>query len=162
MKVLTAFAFLFVSLTSCSQKVKETFLIPLGFEGRINVIFNQPKTAPVPVENGRRIYRIPADGILITSSKLETGFLNQEYYYVSKSGRKIKIPVRDLHTADVPVKPTVVYYGVTGVYGNSTDTNPLDYIESIIASKGTSDSIYTEASRTAFNEIIKFKTSRQF
>jgi hypothetical protein len=162
MRVLTATILLFCFLSSCGQKVKETFLVPAGFQGRINVIFNQPNASPIPIENERRIYHIPSDGILVTSSKLETGFIDQEYYYVDKSGKKTKIEVQDLNAKDVPTKPAVVYYGVTGVYGNSTEANPLNYAESIIASKATNDSIYSQASRTAFDEIIKRKTGRSF
>ena len=162
MRLLTATAFLICSLCSCGQKVKETFLVPDGFQGRINVIFNQPNAAPIPVEDGRRIYHIPADGILITNSKLETGFIDQEYYYVDKEGKRIKIAVQDLNDKGVPEKPAVVYYGVTGVYGNSTDANPLNFAESIIASKATNDSIYSQTSRTTFDETIKKKVGRSF
>ena len=162
MRLLTTIIFLSCFLTSCGQKVKETFLVPAGFQGRINVIFNQPNAAPIPVENGRRIYQIPVDGILVTSSKLETGFIDQEYYFVDKSGKRTKIPVQDLNANDVPEKPAVVYYGVTGVYGNSTDANPLNYAESIIASKATNDSIYSQASRTSFDERMKRKVGKSF
>lgn len=162
MRLLTATTFLVCFLCSCGQKVKETFLIPAGFQGRINVIFNQPNAAPIQIEKGRRIYHIPMDGILVTSSKLETGILDQEYYYIDKSGNRIKIPVEDLNANNVPVHPAVVYYGVTGVYGNSTDANPLDFAESVIASKETSDSIYSQTSRTAFDEILKRKVGRSF
>jgi len=162
MRLLTTIIFLTCFLSSCGKKVKETFLVPDGFQGRINVIFNQPKAAAAPIEDGRRIYYIPADGILITSSKLETGFIDQEYFYIDKEGKRTKIAVQDLNTKDVPEKPAVVYYGVTGVYGNSTDPNPLNFAESIIASKVTNDSIYSQTARIAFDELIKRKTGRAF
>ncbi|ANE51687.1 DUF6843 domain-containing protein [Flavisolibacter tropicus] len=162
MRLLTAISFLFCFLSSCGQKVKETFLVPAGFEGRINVIFNQPNAAPIPIEIGRRIYHIPADGVLITSSKLETGVLDQEYYFVDNTGKRTKVPVQNLNAKDTPIMPAVVYYGVTGVYGNSSDANPLDYAESIITSKASSDSIYSQAARTAFDETIKKKVGRAF
>jgi hypothetical protein len=142
--------------------VKETFLIPAGFQGRINIIFNQPSAAPVIVENGRRIYHIPADGILVTSSTLETGYIDQEYYYVDKENKRTRIAVQDPGAKELREEPAVVYYGVTGVYGNSTDTNPLNFEESIIASRATNDSIYSQASRAAFDEIIKRKVGRSF
>jgi hypothetical protein len=160
MRLSFAIVFLSFFLSSCGQKVHQTFLIPIGFQGRINIIFNQPNAAPIPIVNGRRIYHIPEDGVLITSSKLETGFIDQEYYYIDKDGKRTKIPVQDLNAKDVPDKPAVVYYGVTGVYGNSSDPNPLNFEESIIASKATSDSIYSHVARTALDEIIRKKVGR--
>ena len=74
----------------------------------------------------------------------------------------MKIPVQDLNAKDAPITPAVVYYGVTGVYGNSTDGSPMDFAESIIASKATADSIYSEASRATFDNIIKKKVGRSF
>jgi hypothetical protein len=78
MGFLVATTFLFCFLSSCGQKVKEKFLVFARFQGRINVVFNQPSAAPIPVENRRKVYRIPADGILVTSSKLETGFIDRD------------------------------------------------------------------------------------
>ena len=161
-RFLITIVILYCFISSCGQKVKETFFIPSGFQGRINVIFNQPDATPVPIKGGRRIYQIPADGVLITSSKLEIGSIDQEYYYLDKDGKRIEIAVLNLNSNVLPEKPAVVYYGVTGVYGNSTDTNPLNYLESIIASKSSSDSIYSQPSRKAFDEIIKRKVGRRF
>ena len=145
--------------TSCSQTVKETFLIPSGFEGRINVVFNQPNANPITVENDRRIYKIPADGILITSSKLETGILNQEYYYVDNNGNKEKIDVTEFNK-ELGVKPSVAKYGTVGVYGNSNEQNPLEFLESIIASKITIDSIYEYKNEMDFQKKIMKKTNK--
>lgn len=147
--------------TSCSQTVKETFLIPSGFEGRINVVFNQPNANPISLENDRRIYNIPADGILITSSKLETGILDQEYYYVDNNGNKTKIDITELNK-ELGTKPTVAKYGVVGVYGNSNEQNPLDFLESIIASKSTIDSIYEYKNEVIFQNKVMNKTNRKF
>jgi len=162
MRLATVTTFLFCFLCSCGQKVKETFLVPNGFQGHINVIFNQPNTAPIPIQQGRRIYHIPKDGVLVTSSNLETGVIDQEYFFVGNSGKRTKIPVQDLNAKNVPDKPAVIYFGVTGVYGNSTDLNPLNYEESIIASKATNDSIYSQVSRAAFEQVIKRKLGKAF
>jgi len=141
--------------------VKETFLIPSGFEGRINVVFNQPNSNPISVENDRRIYEIPTDGILITSSKLETGILDQEYYYVDNKGNKEKIDVTELNKK-LGIKPSVAKYGTVGIYGNSDEQNPLEFLESIIASKKTIDSIYEYKNEVSFQNKIMEKTNRKF
>lgn len=145
-------------VTSCSQAVKETFLIPSGFEGKINVVFNQPNAEAIPIENGRRIYKIPADGILVTSTKFEAGKIDQEYYYVDKNGNTQRISI----TEKVSKTPSVIKYGVAGVYGNSNEKNPLEFIESIIASEKTVDSIYNQDKESKFSEKIMQKTNRKF
>lgn len=147
--------------TSYSQTVKETFLIPSGFEGRINVVFNQPNSNPISVENDRRIYKIPTDGILITSSKLETGILDQEYYYVDNKGNKEKIDITEFNK-ELGIKPSVAKYGTVGIYGNSDEQNPLEFLESIIASKKTIDSIYEYKNEVSFQNKIMEKTNRKF
>lgn len=152
---------IFTFLTSCSQTVKETFLIPSGFEGRINVVFNQPNSNPISVENGRRIYKIPRDGILITSSKLEMGILDQEYYYIDDKGNKEKIVVAELNK-ELKINPSVAKYGTVGFYGNQDEQNPLEFTESIIASRKTIDSIYEYKNEVSFQNRIMEKTNRKF
>ncbi|WP_413999285.1 DUF6843 domain-containing protein [Flavobacterium sp. W1B] len=141
--------------------MKETFLIPSGFEGRINVVFNQQNANPIIVENDRRIYKIPSDGILITSSKLETGVLDQEYYYLDNNGNKEKIDLTELNK-EAGLKASVVKYGTVGIYGNSSEQNPLEFLESIIASKTTIDSIYEYKNEMDFQNKIMKKTNRKF
>ncbi len=152
---------IFTFFTSCSQTVKETFLVPSGFEGRINVIFNQPNSNPIEIENDRRIYKIPSDGILITSSKLETGILNQEYYYLDSNGNKEKIKVTE-QNEEVGEKPSVIRYGTVGVYGNSDEINPLEFVESIIGSKNNVDSIFEYKTEMSFQNKVMEKTNRKF
>ena len=162
MKLLVPLIPLLVFASCGRQKVKETFLIPLGFEGRIDVIFNQPDFPPVPVENGRCIYRVPKDGILVTSSKIKKGILNQEYYYVDNKGTKTKIEVKDISNQSIPDSAVIDDYGYTGVYGSLSDKNPLEYIESILVSNKTNDSIYNQKNKPAFLKLIMSKVGRQF
>jgi len=162
MKLLTFFLLIFTTLTSCGHKVRETFLIPEGFEGRINVIFNQLEGDAVKIVNERRIYNIPNDGILVTSSKIETGWLDQEYFYVDRLGNKTRIDIRDFDSKEVPKHPKVIYSGVVGVYGNSTDKNPLEFIENVIGSKKTIDSIYNQKNQQKFEDLIMEKVGRKF
>ncbi|WP_170227626.1 DUF6843 domain-containing protein [Flavobacterium noncentrifugens] len=141
--------------------MKETFLIPNGFEGRITVVFNQPNATQIPIENDRRIYKIPEDGILITSSKIETGILHQKYYYIDKSGNRTKINILDLDKGATEI-PMVVRYGTVGVYGNSDDVNPIEFLESTIASKKNIDSISDYKYISSFEQRIMEKLGRKF
>lgn len=161
MKRLFLISSILILFISCSSKVKETFLIPSGFKGRINVVFNQPNAKPIKVEGGRRIYEIPSDGILVTSSKLETGILDQEYYYIDNKRNKKKITITEIG-GNVTTDISVCKYGIAGVYGNSDEENPLEFIESIIGNKSTIDSIYDSKAEDSFMKKIKEKTNRKF
>jgi hypothetical protein len=146
---------------ACTQKIKETWVIPDGFQGRINVVFNQPNAAPIPELKGRRIYKIPDDGILLTSSKLKAGFIDQQFYYEKKIGGRTRIPVQDGNGVDVPLKPAVVYKGSNGVYGSSDEPNPFEFSEIVVASKETNDSIFNSKAMTLFQERVMAKAGKR-
>lgn len=153
------FIMLGLSLSGCGQKIRETFLVPAGFEGRINVIFNQPSSPPIPVAEGRKVYNIPTDGILVTSSGLEDGMIDQEFFYVDSLGKRTAIPVLE-DGEKLGKEPKVVYKGANGVYGNSSDKNPLEFTEVIIASEGSEQKIFNPQALTTFQTAVKKKAGR--
>jgi len=71
----------------------ETFLIPKDFRGQITLIYNEPCGQTVPKVDGRLIYKIPDNGVMILTNKFETGIIDQEYYFVDNNWNKIeKVP----------------------------------------------------------------------
>ena len=75
------------------HKTPETFLIPKDFRGQITLIYNEPCGQTVPKVDGRLIYKIPDNGVMILTNKFETGIIDQEYYFVDNNWNKIeKIP----------------------------------------------------------------------
>jgi hypothetical protein len=74
----------------------------------------------------------------------------------------IQNPVQNKDSKEIPEKPTVIVYGITGVYGNSSESNPLDFAESIIVSKTSNDSIFNPTSLKEFESHIMKKTGRTF
>ena len=71
----------------------ETFLVPMDFRGQITLIYNEPCGQTVPKVDGRLIYKIPPNGVMILTNKFETGIIDQEYYFVDDNWNKIgKIP----------------------------------------------------------------------
>lgn len=82
----------FVFLAS-KHMTPETFLIPKDFRGQITLIYNEPCGQTVPKVDGRLIYKIPDNGVIILTNKFETGIIDQEYYFVDNNWNKIgKIP----------------------------------------------------------------------
>jgi len=75
-----------------SKGPSETFLIPSGYRGEIVVFFDEPCGKQVVSENGRRIYEIDKDGILITQFVKRRGLLDQEFFYVEENGIRNQLP----------------------------------------------------------------------
>lgn len=100
-------------ISSCNQKAEpETYLIPSTFTGEVNIFFNQngipirykdmrdrdtvylPKMGnPIKYEKGRRIYEIPANGILLTQFKNNNGFIDRVYFSVDANNKRTPLEV---------------------------------------------------------------------
>jgi hypothetical protein len=74
----------------------ETFLISYSFRGKVHILFNEACGQVGKYENGRRVYDIPDNGILLTKFKDEHGFINQQYYFVDNLGKRTAIPKMDI------------------------------------------------------------------
>ena len=71
----------------------ETFLVPKDFRGQITLIYNEPCGQTVPTVNGRLIYKIPKNGVMILTNDFETGYIDHEYYFVDENWNAVsKIP----------------------------------------------------------------------
>ena len=73
-----------------SHMTPQTFLIPLNFRGQITLIYNEPCGQRIQKINGRMVYKIPDNGVMILVNKLETGIIDQEYYFVDSKGNKLE------------------------------------------------------------------------
>ncbi|MCH4824543.1 hypothetical protein ML462_15325 [Gramella lutea] len=88
---------IFFLICSCIQNAEpETFLIPKDFRGRANIIYDQKCGLDEEYENGRRVYRIPEDGVLLTKFSKPSGFIDHKYYLVDKTGNRIELSKMDV------------------------------------------------------------------
>jgi hypothetical protein len=67
----------------------DRYLVPMGYVGWVKIIYNDKDSPPLPIENGCHLVRIPTNGVLKTSSKIECGNANDEYYYYSENTRQV-------------------------------------------------------------------------
>ncbi|HYM92580.1 MAG TPA: hypothetical protein VET23_00435 [Chitinophagaceae bacterium] len=144
MSMLINLIFVMQLLSSCHQNPEpETYLIPQGFTGRVNVIFNRKDGAPPKYEDGRRIYEIPSNGILLTQFKDEYGFVDHRYYYVDSNGKRtiLKIYQHDYNkdgTVKWKVKDPneigIFSDGTTGQYGNTGEPKSVKWQEFFVSS----------------------------
>jgi hypothetical protein len=75
----------------------ETFLIPRNFRGKIHIHFNEPCGRAAETERGRRLYKIPASGVLLSQFKDKQGFIDQQYFLVDSTGKRMPLPQVDVH-----------------------------------------------------------------
>jgi hypothetical protein len=67
------------------------FLIPKGYIGWIKIEYGR-NALPLEMSAGKYICRIPASGVLATSSPLEEGWAKDEYFYYSEDGSTEVLP----------------------------------------------------------------------
>ena len=98
------------------RELAATFLIPEGFEGTIMLVKNEPCGPPPEYENGHRLYRVPANGLLITRDTVPNrqhpyydwpnkGYFQQPdnaYFLVDRQGHRL----RELTEVNAATHPT--------------------------------------------------------
>lgn len=67
------------------------YLIPEGYVGWVKIKHGEDAD-PLQMSNGEYICRIPANGILSISSKVEAGWARDEYFYYSPNGFLRELP----------------------------------------------------------------------
>lgn len=87
--ILAAFGLFFLILPKAEP---ETFFIPQNFRGQFEVIFDEPCGQSLNYENGRRIYRIPDGGVLITNAKQTMGVIDRKFYLKDDAGGETELP----------------------------------------------------------------------
>jgi hypothetical protein len=92
-KKITYYLLLLLTITSCAQEAEDTIrLIPEGYQGTVLIIFNQEDGTPKEYEGGKRVYKIPENGILKTQFKPNYGVQKHEFFYVNNKGERTEIP----------------------------------------------------------------------
>lgn len=93
-------------------------LIPEGFRGKVFIIFDQPCGTEIIKVNGREVYEIPSNGVLICKNAYEIGTTDYNYYFISKNGTKKSIPYRYNEKDDLN---TIIVQGAG--FGTESGTN---------------------------------------
>lgn len=153
-------------LVACQAKPEpETYLIPKGFTGRVNVIFDRKDGAPKQYENGRRIYQIPKSGILLTQFTDEYGIIDHLYYFIDSNGNRSPAKIVSSEKVDsigklhVNSSEEVCIFGdgTTGQYGNSGGSNSAKWQEFIVSSYAGLDSLEPEKNfLERVKQVVKF------
>ena len=68
-----------------------SFLIPNAYVGWITIDYRR-NAPPLEMSDGKYICRVPATGVVATSSTLEEGWAKDEYFYYSEDGSVVALP----------------------------------------------------------------------
>ena len=69
------------------RRPPERFLIPAGYKGWVRVDFRQTGAPPLPMEDGRLLLKVDAQGGLRTSSAPLAGHGDDDFFYYSGANR---------------------------------------------------------------------------
>ena len=84
--------FISIALAGCDTRRPNSFLIPDGYVGWVQVSFGVEGSPPLPIEDGTRIIDFPQDGKLLTSSQMDFGdFFVLDHYIYKPSGDSLDI-----------------------------------------------------------------------
>jgi hypothetical protein len=132
------------------EKEAETHLISPQFRGVVYILFDQANGADKEYEAGRRLYRIPASGVLRTQFKAQTGIVRPSEYYWNYKGRREQIRQR-LPLSVSKHNPNGVYVSTeeTGTGGCGMDVQghakqEVAYSSYIISDEKHFESFYTK------------------
>ena len=69
------------------RRPPERFLIPAGYSGWVRVDFRHKDAPPLPMEDGRLLLKLDAQGTLQTSSDPQLGHGRDDFFYYSGDRR---------------------------------------------------------------------------
>ena len=148
---------------SCAeQREPEIYLIPIGFVGKVNVIFNQTYGNAIKYEDGKRIYEIPRNGILLTQFKEEDGFTIHHYYYVDSTGTRLPLKIFLAGSQSTTDDVGVFRDGTVGVYGSSDNTKSLSYQEFYVTKRSDFERYFSREYQEKFEGEVKELTGYDF
>lgn len=115
--VITILSFSFLA-SYLTKPEKELYLIPSNFEGRFRVVYGEKCGINPRNEDGRRVLRIPTNGVLIIQPKFKAGIIDNEYYLINKNESRRKISIAQNYTQQNTQLPSIML-DRTGVMGGA-------------------------------------------
>lgn len=89
----------------------ETYLIPSDFKGEFRVVYNEKNGIEPKIENGRRIMKVPANGILIVKPEFRNGTVDQQFFIVDENGNRKQLNNIIKYEDRTRLSPGVLYWG---------------------------------------------------
>ncbi len=139
------------TFTGCHQLGEQaTYYIPNQFIGNVIVVFNQSSGKPAEYKAGKRVYRIPQNGVLMTQFAPSHGWhISDEYWYTNTryNSQKLLHYVGKISDADRMSIDTVCCNLEPITDSNTPRTH---YVAFVVSPLQMADSIYELQTATIF------------
>lgn len=134
--------------TATAQKLDFNF--PDNFKGKAIVVQQIDCGQEIVKKDGREQLNFPENGILLYKGKIESGYINHQYFYVTNTGDRKKIPERAnyMFWDDAKTKTSSSEVGVWFEGMGMATQIPADklseykYLEMIVSSKDSLEKYY--------------------
>jgi hypothetical protein len=70
----------------------EVYILPKGFKGAVTIIMNREDGEEEKYENGKRVYEIPANGVLITQFGTNPGWHSPTEFFHKSGSELVEVP----------------------------------------------------------------------
>ena len=126
---------LFIMIGCSTGGEQEVLVVPKNFKGYVLVIFDQKNGQPIRYIGKKRVYEIPANGILKTQFKVNNSWRDLTEYYVDEISPENMLP-SFVEAEKNPRDKTVGFMGETGkVKKNSKSTERVEFSEFYIGAR---------------------------
>ena len=152
--------------TATAQKLDFNF--PDNFKGKAIVVQQIDCGQEILKKDGREQLNFPENGILLYKGKIESGYINHQYFYFTKTGDRTKIPERanymfwdDAKTVTSSFEVGVWFEGM----GMATQFPPdeladYEYLEMVVSSKDSLEKYY-DFQYNKLIDSVKFETMKR-
>ena len=163
-KLILFILLLTATISSCQLAEPETFILPFGYKGKVMVVFKSDNGEPVQYENGRRVYKIPSSGILISQFNTNPGFIEGRFIYTDSTGNHIILrQVTDIKKENFDSEEICVFsYAITGVYGNSGEKNSVTFEEFMVSDSKSLNNYYSQSYQKEFDKKLRELVGHDF
>ena len=152
--------------TATAQKLDFNF--PDNFKGKAIVVQQIDCGQEILKKDGREQLNFPENGILLYNGKIESGYINHQYFYVTNTGDRKKIPERAnyMFWDEVKTKTSSSEVGVWFEGMGMATQIPSDklseykYLEMIVSSKDSLEKYY-DFQYNKRTDSLKFEIMKQ-
>ncbi len=139
LSVLALSLFHFAQLNSNNPE-PETYLLSSDFKGEFRVVYNEKNGVEPKVEDGRRIMKVPANGILIVKPEFKNGTVDQEFFVVDKAGKRKQLNNIVKFENRLKEAPGVLYWGPgISIQSSKYKDTQLQYVDFTLYQKDSKE-----------------------
>jgi len=152
--------------TATAQKLDFNF--PDNFQGKAIVVQQIDCGQKKIIKDGREQLNFPHNGVLLYKGKIESGYINHQYFYLTETGDRTKIPERANYMFWDDAK-TITSSSEVGVWfegmGMATQFPPdgladYEYLEMVVSSKDSLEKYY-DFQYNKRTDSVKYETMKR-